>query len=236
MKRRKKKELDKTIGEELLKSKHKCFTKVALPLSCKCSGTPVTFKLCLQLLILECKRGLQSFQGWNTKCFVFFSKHPQQIKCTCISLKFATVQLICGILSCSLPLCVHPAGFQQSLVCLENTYSHACVHTLLLSVLPFLNSVLSCICGIKDTLNSLICDFFLKGGEVVKESCFKHLCRYPPASNRSVFTKFTPYSLNWSLKLMFTNAREMCILLIGLQTQPFNFWREVSPCRPARLI
>ena len=41
MKRRKKKELDKTMGEELLKSEHECCAKVALPLSCKCSGAPV---------------------------------------------------------------------------------------------------------------------------------------------------------------------------------------------------
>ena len=140
-----------------------------------------------------------------------------------------------GFLAVLSPASVHPAGSRQSLVSLENTYSHACVHTLLLSVLPFfLNPVLSC--GIKDALNSLICDFSLKGGEVVKESCFKHLCHYSPASNPTVFTKFTPCSLHWSLKLMFTNARETCILLIDLQTLPFNFWREVSPFRHAHLI
>ena len=96
------------MGEELLRSKHKCYAKVALPLSCKCSGAPVALKLCLQLLILEC-RGFWSFQSWNTKCFVFFSKHPQQIKCTRISLEFATVQLICGILSRSLPRFIPPS-------------------------------------------------------------------------------------------------------------------------------
>ena len=175
------------------------------------------FKLCLQLLIFECKMGLQSSQGWNTKCFVFFSKHPQQIKCTCISLEFATVQPICGILSRSLPH-FSPPSWLPAKPCQPGEYTlTTCVHTLLLSVLPFfLNSVLSGICGIKDTLNSLICDFSLKGGEVVKESCFKHLCCCSPASNPTVFTKFTPRSLNWSLKLMFTNAREMCILLIHL--------------------
>ena len=143
MKRRKKKELDKTMGEELLKSKHECCAKVALPLSCKCSGAPVAFKLRLQLLILECKRGLQSFQGWNTKCFMFFSKHPQQIKCTCISLEFATVQLICGILSRSLPH-FSPPSWLSAKPCQpgEYTLTHMCAHTpafcpsLLLEVCP----------------------------------------------------------------------------------------------------
>lgn len=164
-----------------------------------------------QLLILECKRGLQSFQGWNTKCFVFFSKHPQQIKCTCISLEFATVQLICGILGRSLPR-FSPPSWLPAKPCQPGEYvlTRTCARTPALRPSIFLNSVLSY--GSKDALNSLICGFSLKGGEVVKESCFKHLCHYSPASNPTVFTKFTPRSLNWSLKLMFINAREMCTL------------------------
>lgn len=46
--------------------------------------------------------GAQSFQGWN-HCVVFLFKRSQKIRWTpCVGLELATVQLICGILSCSL--------------------------------------------------------------------------------------------------------------------------------------
>ena len=102
MKRRKKKELDKAMGEDFQSLNINVVQRLPCPFLASAGEHS-------QLLILECKRGLQRFQGWNTKCFVFFSKHPQQIKCTRISLEFATVQLICGILSRSLPRFIPPS-------------------------------------------------------------------------------------------------------------------------------
>lgn len=136
----------------------------ALPLSCKCREHS-------QLLILECKRGLQSPRVGILNVLCSF-KHPQQIKCTCISLEFATVQLICGTWPFS-PRPVHPAGSRQSLVSLENTYhTHARRRTPALCPFPSSwNSVLSY--GSKDALNSLICGFSPQGWGGCKRKLFQ---------------------------------------------------------------
>lgn len=131
MKRRKKKGLDKNIREELLKSKHKIFYK----------GYPAPFSQVQQntrqiqvmplASYLRMQMHLQSFQGWNTKYFVLFSKHPQQIKCTsCVSLEFATVQLICGILSHSLlPQSTQLASTKALSAQRTHTHTQACTHS-----------------------------------------------------------------------------------------------------------
>jgi hypothetical protein len=99
--------------------------------------TLVTLQLCPQPLIFKPK-GAPRLSKVGIIVLCFFSKHPQQIKCTpCVGLELATVQLICGILSrCLLPQSTQLAStmaFQAG-----EHISHARMHILLFSVLPFL--------------------------------------------------------------------------------------------------
>lgn len=141
---------------------------------------------------------------------MFFSKRQQQIKRTsCMSLEFAAVQLICGILSRSLlPQSTQLASTKASSARRTHTHTHAGVHSCLP---PFhlVGSYVSCVCGIKGILNSLVWDFSLKHprGGVVKESVLS-VYEFITSSNSRVFTEFTPGSPNWPPKLMATIARK----------------------------
>lgn len=161
---------------------------------------------------LRTQRSPQSFQGWNN-CFLFFSKHPQQIKCTpCVSLEFAAVQLICGILS-HLSSLSPPSWLPPLLVSPENTYSHARMHTLLLSVLPFLLEL--CALTYMDSRGVWILWSVTSSSRICKDGavkeCFKLLWVYIPLGDSVGAVKFLPHSLNRALKLMDTGAEERCV-------------------------
>lgn len=92
------------------------------------SRLPVPLHLCISLLSSSSEEPRISKVG--NHCFVFLFKYSQQIKCACVGLELATVQLICRIL-CHSPvlLSAQLASIYHGLASPQNTsFTHAHTH------------------------------------------------------------------------------------------------------------